>query len=302
MSIKVAIILACLNHSYALCKESSIPIIDVPMTADETKRPNALSHSRFLKSYDSRVVSRCPKPFIYKADAKLDNTNAFIIAGMNSPEKLARIKGVTGVSWDLLNKRAQKANYDAADWFPGADPKQRGSMYGFVRDKSVQDLIIDDTKNVVSMNLTHQLLAAPLVQAIEAIEQAPVISGKKQNQARFTFNNRTYIVDAVNDECVFRKDGDCPKSNLWSGWSNSGQGTPFNDKIFSSWYGKITDSETGETINIDSLTPHMICRYGFYQGSEFRIPPEKIAKFFRLNDKIRSSSEPSNSSAGALPE
>lgn len=60
------------------------------------------------------------------------------------------------------------------------------------------------------------------------------------------------------------------------------QGSPFNDEYFTNYVLAISKKGTDQKIVVDGLTPYLIYRYGFYQGGEFRVSPEDIARFFQL--------------------
>ncbi len=259
---------------------ADLPIIDVPMRADSNEPAKEKDKP---ENYDPRLELRCPSPFKYKADVERDGDKAFVVGEVNTPKKLREMKGLTGVDWSVLTQRAlpRMGRQQNKLWFEGANTFVRGSSEGFITPKqSVQDWIIKDAEKVISFGLTHQKVAEPLVAAIQAIEENPKNRG---NTSEFHFNGRSYRVTGLHVSCFFIKTGDCRKEQLWSGWRKGGvQGTPFNDMIFSTWTGTITDVETGSQLKFDSLTPHMICRYGFYQGGSYRISPESIVEFFKL--------------------
>jgi len=74
-----------------------------------------------------------------------------------------------------------------------------------------------------------------------------------------------------------------------SGWTGRGvQGSFFNDELFSNnvYVIEKVAPAPGEqkSFAIDGLTPHLIHRYGFYQGGEYRQGPDAIAKFFGIKE------------------
>ena len=71
-----------------------------------------------------------------------------------------------------------------------------------------------------------------------------------------------------------------------SGWGiMATQGSPFHDDIQANWIVTIRHATSKtKVLTIDALTPHLMYRYGFYQGGFYRKSgPQDIAKFFGLN-------------------
>lgn len=153
-------------------------------------------------------------------------------------------------------------------------------------DVSLRQLLIRDELKSRQLGADHQQIAAPLLQIIESFEnqvteekvKVPLTKKVKVGEKEYTIEGHSMAIapsDGIQTERSFR-----------SGWREEKdypgvQGSPFCDGLFASWYMKITD-ENGKELWIDALTPHLIHRYGFYQGGKYRVPPEDIAEFFGL--------------------
>lgn len=166
--------------------------------------------------------------------------------------------------------------------------------------EALRNLLIEDNQRARRLGLSHQWLAQPLLMGIAATQ-----TDKEGNKSTVVFEymgiSYRVTVGSMGGEVDMlwgvsktleefaekkRKKG-IPPGNLGdSGWTGRGtQGSFFNDEIFSNriYTFERLDS-TGNTtgsLTIDGMTPHLIYRYGFYQGGRYRTPPEKIANFFK---------------------
>jgi hypothetical protein len=262
-----------------------------------------------------------PEPFFYKGDldaAKGDARSVFLIGGINCDKKIQSLASLTGLSLETLSLRARGreqygsyANYteqERPEWAGAGPTGLRTSSEGFIsrkylykkgesaahRDASkgaMRALLVTDNKAVRAMGLSHQDLARPLLEAIQ--------SRMRENEV-FDFNGERFIVEQKNmgglarlkridfnaSEEELRKSADLDR-RLASGWTGIGtQGSFLNDELYSdSLYTlRRLKPKPGlpESITIDGLTPHLIYRYGFYQGGEYRTDPKSIRDFFGL--------------------
>ncbi len=133
-----------------------------------------------------------------------------------------------------------------------------------------------------SLGLTHQMIAEAL---LSGIEQHVMGTGHKIN-----IKGREFEVIAEELDSSTEPDKVMPideKRKKSSGWMGRGvQGSFLNDELFMNqpFTFKKLDAKPGEKtqLTIDGLTPHLIYRYGFYQGGEYRTDPADIADFFGL--------------------
>lgn len=161
---------------------------------------------------------------------------------------------------------------------------------------ALQDLLIRDNKLVRETGNTHQELASPLLDGIKHYTHHLKTEFEHQGQ-KYKITSQM-MGGAV--EQHFPASLSQPKENeirrdsrKESGWTGFGvQGSPFNDELFSNrvyTFTKINSSgQLGDSFTIDGLTPHMIHRYGFYQGGDYRTDPKKIIDFFGVkpNSKL----------------
>jgi hypothetical protein len=167
-------------------------------------------------------------------------------------------------------------------------------------EEALRNLILEDNQKARKLGLNHQLIAQPLLMGIFSTQTG---QGGEQKPTTFEFRGVNYritqeamggqidLLDALSrspEEFAEkkRKMGIPPGSLGDSGWTGRGtQGSFFNDEIFSNRIYKFerldSSGKTMDSLTIDGMTPHLIYRYGFYQGGGYRTPPEKIAKFFK---------------------
>jgi hypothetical protein len=174
--------------------------------------------------------------------------------------------------------------------------------------EALRNLLLSDNQAVRNLGLSHQSIAQPLLEGIQSTltdsEDRPRKTKSGKTASDFEFMGVNYritqelmggLVDFIQSSTPLspeefaekkRKQG-IPPGNLGnSGWTGRGvQGSFFNDEIFSDHVYKFerldSEGKVVDTLTIDGMTPHLIYRYGFYQGGDYRTPPEKIAKFFK---------------------
>jgi len=255
-------------------------------------------------SCQSTYMSFFPEPHFDEKDVNVstrEGSPLFTIGGRNETEIIRRIKSITGVSLETLSLRARGSSVHGFgpsedEWEGVAGVGMRSSWEGFLapqRDldsegEALRNLLIADNELVLGKGLTHQELATPILKAIEAY----VLYEKTDME----FNGRHYrlspgwmggSVDLVplspRTEEERQREAELVRLRS-SGWTGRGvQGSVFRDELFSNRVFEFTDMETNQIFSIDGLTPHLIYRYGFYQGGPYRAQPEAIIDFFKLN-------------------
>jgi len=223
---------------------------------------------------------------------------------------LNRAKSITGVALDFLTERAkghpQKSQFGKRTgpaWEGINNTKLRSSGDGFIKpEQSIRDLLVKDNKAVRDLDLTHQKIAEPILMGIEAIKDAVAANKKtaKGDEVSFSFGGEEYlisrsmmggaiklfpIVKTVEEESENQRKFQLRMKGRPPGtaWIGAGvQGSFFNDELFEDFICTIKRKKDGKTLTIDMLTPHLIYRYGFYQGGDYRIEPKTIASFFEL--------------------
>lgn len=272
-------------HAPAKTRDGN-PVIVVPVRRDST--PYCLSK----KVASEKYAKDFPEPFVYKADADQNETCAFVVAGLNSDDCLAKTKSITGIDLGILERRMRPNRAEGSDagssvkpsdeeaWKGANNFSMRVSTEGFLdRKQSLRDLLRADNKFVLDKKLTHQKVAAPLLRIVENLRK----SGKNE----ITYLGRYEVKRKRMAGGVLRRIDDPKKADdegrCDSGWIGAGvQGSPFDDELFANALLEIVDTKTQQKLVIDELTPHLIYRYGFYQGGKYRVPPTTLIDFFDL--------------------
>lgn len=257
-------------------------------------------HTQFIEGsltadYINRnaFAERFTKPFIYQSDFETDGDASFIVGGDNETEKLRKISTITGEDFKTLNLRmrgtgdittgaiANSLLEKLPHWQTINNQNQRRSGPGFLMpNQDLRQMLIKDNDIVKSLGLNHQQIAAPLLTIIAAVEE----NGEKEVEVEIS--SVPYSVKAIHmggeyHLSNFRSNDE--RDNFHSGWIGYGtQGSCFKDELFANWYFSVTNQVNEQVLMIDALTPHLIHRYGFYQGGPFRKRPEEISKFFGL--------------------
>jgi len=293
-------------------KDASPPTYDIAVRAENGDYFEGLGRPDFAKERPWATFR--PAPFYYRSDrdaAATAKATPFLVGGVNCDTTLAKMPTLTGVSLENLAIRArghaehmQFGHYaDEPAWRGVGNVNMRSSGDGFLERKpeylyhkgetaahraqahgAMRELLRKDNAEVKQLGLTHQIIAAPLLQAIEA-HQYDGRSIVDIGGERFSVSSEQ-MGGAVD---LIRLDRPSPEMlrARQSGWTGKGvQGSLFNDEIYSNRLYTLTrvNPKPGQepSITIDGVTPHLIHRYGFYQGGEYRTAPQKIASFFGL--------------------
>lgn len=268
----------------------------------------------YLKSSKEPYAEFQPKPFYYKQDiasARKKKVQPFKIAGVNCDNVIRSTSTITGVSVEYLSLRArgitpyQNSEDDKVrplqpEWKGAPEFSFRASGGGFINEKfppkdagelrrqkdALRALLLADNKTVRSFGVSHQQVAAPILTAIEqrmhSASSNIVINGEEfsviaTDEGQYWFGDRN------------RDDGVNNNDSGWIGNNGLGhiQGSIFDDELATSgkryrFVRKHPKEGLENELTIDGLTPHLIYRYGFYQGGEYRIDPLRITKFFGI--------------------
>jgi hypothetical protein len=137
------------------------------------------------------------------------------------------------------------------------------SMAGFLgKGEKLLDVLAADNRHVVEeLGLTHQELAMHL-HVLAAL-------GQRQPGKDFTYCGRRFRVRIVG--------------------THGFQDSPFRDGTRTSREATVQNVATGKTLWYSLLVPHLIERYGFYEGkgTRFRVDPRKVIEVLDFLKKKR---------------
>lgn len=273
--------------------DSKTALKEGPVPLRFKKRPLDLSETL------CNVYRLRPRPYQYLEDIEAAGSgeSAFVVAGVNSNELLAKMPTLTAVAMKDLTLRARPSETPDSSFSPfQTDPLdlnlfagleaqiwlRRSSEGWLAESETLRERLIKDNTFVLSQHLTHQMVAHPLLKIVEQAES------QTAGPLFIYINQRPYRVDTT-----YMPGGGSVKVHYLSplrrrssGWRSTAidtaSGSFFNDQLFYNWSFEITDLETQERLSGDALTPHLIYRYGFYQGGPYRIAPREIIRFFRI--------------------
>ncbi len=268
-----------------------------------------LDADEFYKTHPYAAIR--PEPFYDKKDADKDRKSAFLIAGANCDSTLKAASQITGVSLDHLNKRAhapalydpaqkgtypyvQTANDKLPEWWKGSqNVYMRASSDGFLTpQQDLRKLLIEDNRQVRELPLNHQMVAAPILKAVEQLANSR--KSGTEGAVKLEFGGEWFTVEEQGSgSAIALKNLTATAEekariayrdrHSLSGWIGAGvQGSFFNDELFADNLLKFTRKSDGKVFTIDSVTPHLIYRYGFYQGGKYRHDPTAIANYFKI--------------------
>jgi hypothetical protein len=172
------------------------------------------------------------------------------------------------------------------------------STAGFLgaRERLLDVMAADNRTVVEELGLTHQLLARHL-NVLGAIGYRQWKEKVWNDQKRKWSDPATFVYH----DCRFRV-----RITQYRGWQDS----PFGDDTRASAEATVRNLDNRRRLTYSLLVPHMIERYGFYEGkgTRYRVEPRKVIEvldFLKKNPKRRSPTGPAFvsdlSSAAALP-
>ncbi len=176
--------------------------------------------------------------------ARRDPVTGFVVGGKNPTSLIRKLTEIAGRKIMDLEK----------DMRPGA-----ASMAGFLgKDERLLEVIAADNAYVVDqLGLTHQELARHL-HVVGAIAGKHALKGPTE----FAYHGRRYKVSAV----------------FFLGYQDS----PFKDGTKTDCDVTVHNLTNGKKLKYSLLVPHMVERYGFYEGkgTSFRVDPRAVLEVF----------------------
>ncbi|MCI0683973.1 MAG: hypothetical protein L0Y71_17840 [Gemmataceae bacterium] len=180
-----------------------------------------------------------------------DDKTGFTVGGKNETAVIRKLTEINGRTIAQLEK----------DMRPGAK-SQVGSRLGFLgKDEKLLDILAEDNDFVVGkLGLTHQELATHL-HIVGAIGVKNAAAAGKDGFT-FRYHGRRYRIAVV----------------MATGFQQS----PFYDDTRTNTNATLTNLTTGAKLGYSLLVPHMIERYGFYEGhgTPYRVDPRKVVEVF----------------------
>jgi hypothetical protein len=190
--------------------------------------------------------------------AKKDPKTGFLVGGKNPTTRVESLKQINGRTIAELEKQMR----------PGAEGEE-GSTKGFLgpRESLLAVLAADNRYVVEERGLTHQELARHLhtLGAIGFWQKR-----RKEPEKEFTYHGRRFKVTV---------------------WISKGyQFSPFRDGTKTDSEATVHNLSNGKKLHYSLLVPHMIERYGFYEGkgTPYRVDPRKalaVLDFLKKNGK-----------------
>ena len=185
----------------------------------------------------------------YQSDPK--SSEGFAIGKSNSTKTISETSEINGISIRMLEDQMR----------PGARGPM-GSEKGFLgANEGLIEIMVHDNKFVVDeQQLSHVDLARPLL-------LLGYYAKKRGPQAKVEYGELSLRI----------------QTTQFKGYQYS----PFNDKTKTDTDVLITNLKTGDSLKYSLLVPHMIERYGFYEGMEtsYRVEPSAIIKVLELEKK-----------------
>lgn len=184
--------------------------------------------------------------YVAPPEKKQDPATGCVIGGKNETTLIERLTELNG----------RKIAELEADMRPGAS-----STAGFLGpdEKLVEVLTADNRCVVEDLGLTHQELARHLhAQAAVGYWQ---LKHQESNQP-FLYHGRRFKISLT--------------------FTRGSQPSPFQDGTQSGANASVENLDNGQELSFALLVPHMIERYGFYEGrgTSYRVDPEKIVGVF----------------------
>jgi hypothetical protein len=181
-----------------------------------------------------------------------DEKTGFLVGGKNETALIKKLTELSGRTIADLER----------DMRPGAK-SEVSSRLGFLgKDEKLLDVLAEDNDFVLmKLGLTHQVLAKHLHVIGGIAEKNAKASGTKEG-FNFQYHGRRYNVKFA----VFR------------GIMHS----PFYDGTKTNTEADLANLTTGAKLKYSRLVPHMIERYGFYEGhgTPYRVDPRAIVAVF----------------------
>jgi hypothetical protein len=191
------------------------------------------------------------KYYVTPVEPKKDARTGFVVGGKNDTALIRSLKEINGRSIAELEK----------DMRPGAK-SDVGSTAGFLGpEEKLVDVLVGDNRYVVDeLGLTHQELAKHL-HAIGSIGRWQVGEHRRFEYEFVYYGRRFKATTQV---------------------SKGFQPSPFRDGTQSGTDVTVENLDTGKKLSYGLLVPHLIERYGFYEGkgTAYRVEPSTVVEVF----------------------
>lgn len=189
------------------------------------------------------------KHYVAPVLPKKDLKTGFLVGGKNDTSLLRKLTEINGRTIAELEN----------DMRPGAK-SDVGSRSGFLgaEEKLLDILAMDNTYVVEELGLTHQELAKHL----NAMGSIAFWQSEKKADGPFRYRGRRFKVTLL----------------LTAG----SQPSPFRDGTRSGTNVKVENLDNGKALGYSLLVPHLIERYGFYEGkgTPYRVDPRAVLDVF----------------------
>jgi hypothetical protein len=184
--------------------------------------------------------------------APTKEASGFIVGGKNATALIRKLTEINGRAIADLERDMRPG----AIWNVKGKPFYEGSSRGFLgkEEKLLEVLAADNAYVVDEQGLTHQDLARAL-HAVAAV-------ANEKDVTDFVYNGRRFKV------ALIRYKGS--------------QYSPFFDDTSASIDATVTNATSGKEMRYSLLVPHMIERYGFYEGhgTPYRVEPRRVLEVF----------------------
>lgn len=183
-----------------------------------------------------------------------ETRGGFVHNGMNTTEAILNTQEINGVHVAVLSTRMRPGSYSTA---------------GFMGQKEdLRTIMATDNDTVLGFGTTHQALAKPLLETATMVDNCLFADGPVD------------IKKAPGNVIQFFEGPDAPRYFVsFDGWMGY-QHSPFEDGLLTSRDTTITNLTSGHRLHFSNLLPHLIYRYGFYEGegTSYRLSPQAITE------------------------
>jgi hypothetical protein len=208
------------------------------------------------KQPDLAIYIGLARHHVHPVSPKKDPKTGFVVGGKNDTALIKALREINGRTIAQLEE----------DMRPGAK-SEVGSTAGFLgKDEKLLDVLAADNKYVVDeKGLTHQELAKHL-HAIGTIGRWQYWEHRKHSY-EFVYHGRRFRVATVVTKGL--------------------QPSPFHDGTQSGTNVAVENLDSGKKLEYALLVPHLIERYGFYEGkgTSYRVEPSKVLEVFDFLQK-----------------
>jgi hypothetical protein len=182
-------------------------------------------------------------------ESKVDPRTGFSVAGKNTNEQIRNLKSINGRPIADLEVDMRPGGY-SAEGFLG-------------KEERLLDVLVADNLFVLEQNgLTHQDLARPLLRVGYGAVHSKVVKTAEIRYGKLRLKIHATL-------------------------SRGFQVSPFRDGTKTNAFITVENLASGKKLKYSLLVPHMIERYGFYEGkgTSYRVDPKAIIEVFELKEE-----------------